>query len=56
MTTFIDVTDGAESSRDLWFYSMIPFTIAKYILIFLVLEFLLLRTPMFFYNYFYYKR
>ena len=49
--------DGAASSGDLiWFYSMIPLTVAKYILIFLVLELLLLRTPMFVYNYWYYKR
>ena len=49
--------DGAASSGDLiWFYSMIPLTVAKYILIFLVLELLILRTPMFLYNYWYYKR
>jgi hypothetical protein len=56
MTTSIDVTDGAGSLGDLWFYSMIPFMIAKYILIILILELLLLRTPMFLYNYWFYKR
>jgi hypothetical protein len=56
MTTSIELTDGAVSSGDLWVYSMILFTIAKYILIILVLELLLLRTPMFLYNYWFYKR
>ena len=35
---------------------MIPLTVAKYILILIVLETLLLRLPMFLYNYWYYKR
>lgn len=56
MTTTYEHIDGAESSGDFLSYSMIPLTIAKYILIILLLELLLLRTPMFLYNYWYYKR
>ena len=56
MTIPIDLKEGAASLGDSYFYTMIPLTIAKYIVIILVLELLLLRTPMFIYNYWYYKR
>ena len=48
--------DAAPSSGDAWCYVMILFSIAKYILIIIMMESLLLRLPMFLYNYWFYKR
>ena len=55
-TSSIQVEGGTFSTvGDFGGYNMIPFTIAKYILILIALETLLLRLPMFIYNYWYYK-
>lgn len=56
MTTSSIPLEDVPSTYDVWCYTMIPFYIAKYILILIVLETLLLRMPMFVYNYWYYKR
>jgi len=44
------------SPCDLWCLAMIPLTIVKYLAILILLETLLLRFPMFLYNYWYYKK
>ena len=51
----VDATSSQLDVDSLW-YLWIPFTLAKWIAILIVLEMLLLRMPMFIYNYLYYKK
>jgi len=44
------------SPYDLWCLAMIPITIVKWLTIIILAETLLLRLPMFLYNYWYYKK